>query len=60
MTSQFDFENDINSLMQLNKPLKSGPVARWERKAADSSTANNSLHSISVNIRYRAVLIVFN
>ena len=51
MSSQFDFQNDVSSLMQLNMPLKSGPKARWERKAAENSTANASLHSRSINVR---------
>nr|CAB3229173.1 cell division cycle protein 20 homolog [Phallusia mammillata] len=53
MSSQFDFENEVNSLMRFDKPLQSGPVARWQRKASDLSTsASTSLHSRSLNISH--------
>ena len=52
MSSQFDFENDINGLMQLNKPLKSGPAARWERKANEGTTTKNSIcQNLSLSIK---------
>lgn len=50
MSSQFDFENEVNNLTRMDKPLQSGPMARWQRKASDLS-ANTSLHSRSLNIR---------
>ncbi|CAK8689698.1 unnamed protein product [Clavelina lepadiformis] len=53
MSLQFDFENDVNSLMQLDKPLQSGPAARWEKKAHEvSQCGNNSLHSLSLNLSH--------
>uniref|UniRef100_H2YVS1 CDC20/Fizzy WD40 domain-containing protein n=1 Tax=Ciona savignyi TaxID=51511 RepID=H2YVS1_CIOSA len=51
MSSQFDFENEVNSLMRLDKPLQAGPTARWQRKANDISGCGNlSLHSKSLNV----------
>jgi len=53
MSSQFDLENEVNSLIRLDKPLQSGPTARWQRKAnEEAGVADSSLQSKSLNIRY--------
>lgn len=43
MSNQFDLQNEITSLCkQMEGPLK-GPVARWQRKAGNTSTAGNNM-----------------
>ena len=50
MSSQFDFENEVKTLME-DKPLKGGPRPRWQRKATERS-GNGSFLSLSLNTRF--------
>ncbi|XP_078484737.1 cell division cycle protein 20 homolog [Ciona intestinalis] len=57
MSSQFDFENEVNSLVRMDKPLQAGPIARWQRKANDLSGCGNlSLHNKSLNVSHHLSL----
>ncbi|XP_039259907.2 cell division cycle protein 20 homolog [Styela clava] len=42
MTSQYDFENEVNSLLRLDAPIKSGPMPRWQRKNLNVPGCNSS------------------
>ena len=50
MSNQFDFENEVRTLMESDKPLLGGPKARWQRKATERS-GNGSFLSLSLNTR---------
>lgn len=43
MTSHFDFENEVNNLITLDAPVRSGPTPRWQRKnLLDLPSCNSS------------------
>ncbi|KAK1790690.1 hypothetical protein P4O66_014556, partial [Electrophorus voltai] len=45
--SHFGFENDIHSVLKLDMPITNAPMARWQRKASTSTSANTSALSPS-------------
>ncbi|XP_029474500.1 cell division cycle protein 20 homolog [Rhinatrema bivittatum] len=45
--AQFVFENDINSILKLDTPITNAPLARWQRKAKESS--NSAAMATSAN-----------
>lgn len=46
MSSHFDFENEVNNLLKLDAPIRTGPTPRWQRKAREGSR-NCSFASLS-------------
>lgn len=49
MTSQFNLENDINSLLRMDAPLNRVPLPRWQRKVLNSSNLSNNSFNVSSN-----------
>ncbi|XP_076837495.1 cell division cycle protein 20 homolog isoform X2 [Brachyhypopomus gauderio] len=45
--AHFGFENDIHSVLKLDMPITNAPMARWQRKASTSASANTSALSPS-------------
>ncbi|MCI4391053.1 hypothetical protein PGIGA_G00129880 [Pangasianodon gigas] len=45
--AHFGFENDVQSLLKLDMPITNAPMARWQRKASTSTSANTSTLSPS-------------
>ena len=45
--SQFNLENDVNTLLRMDAPITKGPQMRWQRKQNESR--NESMLNCSVN-----------
>ncbi|XP_076001126.1 cell division cycle protein 20 homolog [Genypterus blacodes] len=41
--AQFGLENDIHSILKLDMPITSAPMARWQRKVCSSNMSSNTL-----------------
>ncbi|XP_060762525.1 cell division cycle protein 20 homolog [Neoarius graeffei] len=45
--AHFSFETDLQSVLKLDMPITNAPMARWQRKASTSTSANTSALSPS-------------
>ena len=42
--SQFNFENELNSVLRMDAPISKGPSIRWQRKEDCNASVNSSLN----------------
>ncbi|CAH1775934.1 unnamed protein product [Owenia fusiformis] len=42
--AQYNFENELASVLKMDAPITKGPMMRWQRKLNESNTCNNSMN----------------
>lgn len=53
--AQFRYLNEINSLLNMDGPLTKGPLARWQKKALESSSSTNDTINSSKQLSLTAL-----
>lgn len=55
--SQFNYINDINSVLVMDGDLTKGPAPRWQKKLnASGATLNGSINTSKISISFNSVM----
>lgn len=55
--SQFNYINDINSVLTMDGDITKGPAPRWQKKLnASSATLNGSINTSKISISFNSAM----